>query len=372
MNRRKVKPLTPSAGTNRFEPDYVVPPGDTLSEVLEERSMTQAELSRRTGLSTKHINQIVAGEATISPETALKLERVTRVPARFWTQLEAVHQEQRSRRLESETLQADVDWLRELPVKQLVDRGWIEQKADRVDQLREVLTFFGVASRAAWETVWNVPTAYRKSRAFESDLHALATWLRIGELQAANIVRRPFNARAFRSALGDIRGLTRIEDPQVWLPALQQTCAEHGVAVVIEKEISGARINGAVRWLAPDQVLIELSLRHGWADIFWFTFFHEAGHVVQHERKRLTFVDGKGAKQGELEEEADAFASRMLIPHEFDEALGTLGSSADKVRDFADRLGLGPGIVVGRLQHEGLLGHQLLNKLRVRYAFTDK
>lgn len=360
-----------SAGATRFDPDYIVPPGDTLSEVLAELGMSQAELSRRTGLSTKHINQIVSGEATISSETALKLERVTRVSARLWTQLEALHQEQRSRRSETVALERDVDWLRDLPVKQLIERGLIEHRDNRVDQLREVLSFFGVASRAAWETVWNIPTAYRKSRAFESDLHALAAWLRIGELQAADLMRKPFNGPAFRSALLDIRGLTKVDDPKVWLPALQQACAEHGVAVVIEREIPGARINGAVRWLAPDHVLIELSLRHGWADIFWFTFFHEAGHVLQHERKRLIFVDAKGASHGELEEEADDFASRMLLPRGVEEELSELGTSAARIRDFADRLGVGAGIVVGRLQHEGLLGHQQLNGLRTRYVFSS-
>src|SRR5437867_513129 len=138
--------MSTEARTNRFDPDYLVAPGDTLAEVLEERGMTQAELSRRTGLSTKHINQIVAGDASISPETALKLERVTSVPARLWTQLEALFQEQRSRRLESESLEADVDWLREFPVKELIERDCIEHRINRVDQLREVLSFFGVAS----------------------------------------------------------------------------------------------------------------------------------------------------------------------------------------------------------------------------------
>lgn len=363
--------MTLSAGATRFDPDYIVPPGDTLSEVLEELGMSQAELSRRTGLSTKHINQIVSGEATISPETALKLERVTRVSARLWTQLEALHQEQRSRNVETVALERDVDWLRDLPVRELIKRGWVEKQDDRVDQLREVLSFFGVASRAAWETVWNVPTAYRKSRAFESDLQALAAWLRIGELRAAGLMRKPFNGPAFRSALLDIRGLTKVDDPNVWLPALEQACAEHGVAVVVEKEIRGARINGAVRWLAPDQALIELSLRHGWADIFWFTFFHEAGHVLQHERKRLIFVDAEGAGRGELEKEADEFASRMLVPRGENEELGGLGSNVARIRAFADRLGIGPGIVVGRLQHEGLLGYQQLNGLRNRYAFNS-
>ena len=191
------------SGVARFDPDYVVVPGETLSEVLENQGMSQAELARRTGLSPKHINQIVSGEAPISPETALKFEPVTRMPARFWTQLEAGYRDQVVRTREDELLRADLDWLRGFPLSELIKRDWIEASATGVEQLRQVLSFFGVASRSAWETIWDVPTAYRTSRTFDSDLLALATWLRIGERRAEDMDLRAFNPRGFRAALRD-------------------------------------------------------------------------------------------------------------------------------------------------------------------------
>src|SRR5260370_34125393 len=102
----------------------------------------------------------------------------------------------------------DIDWLKSLPVAELVKRGFIRRCRTPVDQLREVLTFFGVATRGAWSTIWDVPTAYRKSRALDSSLPALAAWLRIGELRAGELACRPFDRTHFRTAIQEIRGLT--------------------------------------------------------------------------------------------------------------------------------------------------------------------
>ena len=136
--------------------------------------MTQVDLAARTGLSTKHINQIIQGVAAVTPETALLLEHATRTPARVWNNLEVAYREHLSRAAEAERLTADVDWLDELPVKQLVTRRLIKKCSSPVDQLREVCTFFGVADRSAWETLWHKPTAYRTSKAFASHPGALA------------------------------------------------------------------------------------------------------------------------------------------------------------------------------------------------------
>jgi HTH-type transcriptional regulator/antitoxin HigA len=365
--------VTASAGHYTYEPDYEVPPGETLNEVLSEKGMTQAELARRAGLSAKHVNQISLGLAAISPEIALRLERVTNVPARLWINLEADYQVARTRREEGQRFEPDVAWLRTLPATELARRGWIRKDSHGVEQLRDVLAFFKVATPAAWQQVWATPTVYRRSRAFETDYGALAAWLRIGELRAEGLAIGTFDRSRFRDALLDIRRLTLVSEPHVWLPQLTEICAHAGVGVVIEREITGARINGAVRWLASDQALIQLSLRHRWADIFWFTLFHEAGHLLLHDRKKLTFVDapGKASTDDMVEREADDFAARVLLPHALDSALARVSTETD-VRKLATEAGVHPGIVVGRLQHDGRIGFNRLNQLRVRFAFADE
>lgn len=356
----------------RYAPDYALPPGETLVEVLAERGMSQAELARRAGLSAKHVNQIVLGTAALSAKTALRLERVTGVPASVWTELEADHQVARTRQEELPRLERQAGWLRTFPVNELIHRGYIRRDVSDVDRLRDLLSFFKVATPDAWKQVWALPTAYRKSQAFDIDYAALASWLRIGEIHAERLDLQPFDRAKFRASLSNIREMTIVEDPAQWLPRLTQLCAAAGVALVIEPEIKRARIHGAVRWLTSERPLIQLSLRYGWADIFWFTFFHESGHIVLHDRKRLTFVDvvNPARTDDSMEREADDFAGRMLLPRPFDQQLARARSRA-QVLDLAREAGVHPGVVVGRLQHDGRIPFSHLNGLRVRFRFAQ-
>jgi addiction module HigA family antidote len=364
--------MTATKNRYPYAPDYAFAPGETLTEVLTERGMSQAELARRAGLSAKHVNQIVLGAASITAETALRLERVTGVLAQVWTNLEADYQVTRTLQEEESRLKVHIGWLQSLPVNELARRGHVRPDTSGVDRLRDVLAFFKVATPEAWHQVWALPTAYRRSQAFEVDYGALASWLRIGELRAGKLDLQPFNRTKFRTALSAIRDLTMVTDPELWLPQLTRLCAEAGVAVVIEPEIKGARINGAVRWLPTEHPLIELSLRHRWADIFWFTFFHESAHVLLHDRKRLTFVDGADPARTEdsMEREADELAGRTLLPRSFDDRLRRTRSEA-QVRSLADEAHVHPGIVVGRLQHDGRIPFNQLNRLRVRFRFAE-
>lgn len=351
---------------NRYEPDLVLPPGDTLEEVLDNIDMTQADLAKRTGLSTKHINQIVNGGAPITPETALLLERAIGVSARTWSNLEVAYREFLSRQDEETRLTSDVGWLDELPIKEMIRRGCIPKRDRPIDTLREVCRFFGVANRAAWETLWQKPTAYRTSKAFTSDPGAVAAWLRLGEIDAASIYCNPFDKAGLTAALQQFRNLSCQPDPARWWPELVERCASVGVAVVGEPEIKGARINGATRWLAPDKALIQLSLRYHWNDIFWFTFFHEIGHLLIHSKKDA-FINDVGTHSG-VEHEADGFAAQVLIPRRFEAELAEI-VTLQHANDFAERIGIAPGVVVGRLQHDKRWPYNKGNNLKQRFVF---
>jgi HTH-type transcriptional regulator/antitoxin HigA len=338
------------ATTYAYSPDLVFPPGDTLSEVLDDLGMTQTELARRTGLSTKHINQIIRGQVGITPETALLLEKATGIHAATWNRLEVAHQEFRSRQDEAKTLAADVGWLDLIPYKELVARGLVAASKDPIDRVRELCRFFGVANFAAWEAVWHKPTAYRTSAAFTSEPGAVAAWLRLGEIRAAAIATQPFDKAGLNSHLETFRALTRDPDPDSWWPKLTELCASIGVALVGEPEIKGARINGAARWLNSDKAIVQLSFRHKWSDIVWFTFFHEIAHLLIHSKKDAFINDDKTKHSGH-EQEADAYASQLLIPRRREAELSQLVTNAD-VDAFAEDIGIAPGIVVGRLQFE--------------------
>jgi HTH-type transcriptional regulator/antitoxin HigA len=209
----------------------------------------------------------------------------------------------------------------------------------------------------AWNTVWNESaplSAYRLAKQ-QGDPVALAAWMRIGELTAAEVETEVFDRDAFREVLNNVRRLTRITDPHDWFPKLQEMCQAVGVIVIIEKELPKARVNGVARWLTPTKALIQLSARYLRDDILWFTFFHEAGHLLLHGKRSgprdvpSTFIDTKESK-GRAEEEANEFASDLLIPPAYAEQLPYI-HSLDEVRTMADELEIAAGIIVGRLHH---------------------
>jgi len=361
---------------NEYMPDSVSLPGETLQEVLDDRQMTQAELAERMGRPKKTVNEIVQGKAALTPETALQLERVLGVPASFWNNLEQNYREAQARKAEEERLASSGEWLRQIPVRRMVDLGWIEKKQGTVDQARELLNFFGVASPDQWRDVFELPQAnFRHTSAFRSETGSLAAWLRKGTIEGQRIHCASFDRRRFKAVLADARQLT-LERPEIFSRALVELCASAGVAVAFVPELPSCRANGATRWLSPNKALVQLSLRYKWADIFWFSFFHEAAHVLLHG-KREVFIEGEDGGADDVakkkEAEADRFAAQTLIPAKELERLRPRGRvktiSRARVQSFAREMGIHPGIVVGRLQHEGWLPFTHLNGLRARLAW---
>lgn len=347
---------------NQFVPDYAVPPGETLLETLETIGMSQAELAERTGRPKKTINEIIKGKAAITPETALQLERVLGVPAGFWNNLERNYQETLARINEQKRLQTKIGWLKKIPVKELVKGGWIKGQTDKIQQLKEVLNFFGVASPEQWETRWQGPqVAFRKSPVFKGDPGAVASWLRGGEVAAQQIECRPFDAGKFRNALSKIRTLTN-EPPEVFQPEIVRLCAGAGVAVTFVPELPRVRACGATWWLNSNKAVIQLSLRYKRDDQLWFSFFHEAGHILLHGKKEVFIED---ETRNSKEEEANSFAAGFLIPErEFRFFIQSGRFSKAEINRFASQVGVAPGIVVGRLQHQGTLPHSYCNELK--------
>jgi HTH-type transcriptional regulator/antitoxin HigA len=354
-----------------FLADWASPPGDTLADLLEERSMTQTELAARLGVSLKHVNRVIKGAASVSAELALGLEKVFGASASFWMTREAHFQADRARQEQREELVGALDWAKQFPIKELRKRELLPRGSDGAELVEQLLGFLGIAHPAQWS---DPQVAYRKSQKFESDPFALSAWLREGELDAADIECRPYDEARFLDVLHAVRPLTK-EGPDVWWPALQEQCASAGVAVVVVDTYSGAKANGATRWLSPEKALIQLSLRYAWEDIFWFSFFHEAGHVVLH-RKKDVFVEvapkdrPTDPQEQHLEDEADRFAARTLIPPPHDRRLPLL-RVAD-VASFANKLDIGPAVVIGRMHHDELLPWNQGNHHRRRLKFVDR
>jgi HTH-type transcriptional regulator / antitoxin HigA len=330
-----------------FEPDYAVPPSKTLQETMESLDMGQKELAARTGLTVQSLIRILKAEQPISYETANRLELATGVPASLWNNLEAQYQEQLAKVRERERLQTDLEWLKTIPTKELAERGVLEPAEDRVELLRRTLAFYGVSSVAAWHEIWESPAvAARRSPCFQSQPGSASAWIRQGELQAHQLVCKPFDRALFLKAIQTIKGLTR-EEPEKFEPEMKRLCSEAGVAIALVKEMKNVPWNGATKWLSARKAMILLSLRGKGEDKLWFSFFHEAGHVLNDSKKDLLINDG--SRDDPREVRADQFAADFLIPAQLNEEIKRF-RSIQEITALAAKLGVSPGIVAGRYQ----------------------
>lgn len=355
-----------------FNPDYTVHPGEILGEALQTRSISQSEFASRCGLSEKHVSQIINGRASITSETALMFEQVLGVRARLWMNLESNHRLHLARSEEQRRLAAYAEWSSRFPIQALAKLGWLPTQGTDADCARALLRFFGVTSPSAWEKQYEkFAVAYRKSPAFQSSMESISAWLRIGTLEATNTVTEAFDKTRFHQALKEIRSLTHRPACE-FEPLMRQLCRDAGVALVFVPELPKTRLSGATQWISSDKALIMQSLRHRKDDHFWFTFFHEAAHVLLHG-KRSVFIDEISAVSSEEERQADEFAANHLIPSKRYATLVRSGKPTKAaVIAFAKEQEIAPGIVVGRLQHDRTIPFSWFNDLKRTFVFADK
>lgn len=361
----------------RFEPDWGVPPGQVLADTLDNLGMSQADLAARTGLSPKHINQVIKQHAAISPQAALQLERATGVPATLWNRLEADYRVMVVRDLDRQRIDYS-SWLSRFDLRTLRSRGILKSKEEAA-QAEELLLFFGVADPDAFDRVWSQSFAtFRRSPSFKAEPNATSVWLRIGQLLAQNSETQPYQASKLKALVPELRRAT-IDDPQDAVMQVVDMLAHAGVAVVLASEQPGCRASGAAWWSSQQKAVVLLSNRGKREDRLWFTLFHELGHLLLHA-KRDSFIDEKGAedsceetaprgvfiddgsRDAIVEEEADRFAVEALIPPQFIPLIESISSESDVV-NVANEIGISPGIVAGRYQHN-TQSYNLFNKCR--------
>lgn len=349
-----------------FCPDWASAPGETIADVLRERNVSVEEFSKVLGQSEPMVMDLLTGRAAITIGLARKLERVLGGSIEFWMARDFQYRQQIADPAESTNA-----WVRELPLSDMVKFGWLERAPKRSEELATCLKFFDVPNIAMWHRVYGPleqKFLFKKSPSFESRPAAVAAWLRQGEVVASEIRCAPWNARGFQAGLASIRLLTREKDPKSFVPMLQNTCASVGVAVAIVRTPSGCSASGATRFLTEDKALLLLSFRYLSDDQFWFSFFHEAGHLLIHGRRDV-FIEGLEVTNSVAEGEANEFSSAILIPPQHHPELLRLRQNKFDLVRFARRMGVSPGVVVGQLQHYGKLRHNHFNGLKRRYQW---
>ncbi|WP_291449677.1 HigA family addiction module antitoxin [Desulfovibrio sp.] len=328
-----------------YDPDYAVAPGETVREVMESFGMTQREFAMRLDTTAQNLNRIFKGTQGITAEMANKLERVTGTSASFWNNLEGQYRSQLAKEKEAENFQSQREWLKNFPLNELEKRGYIEKGLSFPKKFEAILSFFGVSSVQAWENTWQRPAvAARRSVCFERAPHLAATWIRMGENEAQKRTSKPTDIKKFKNTLEQIRPLTR-EEPTIFCDKLDKLCADCGIILVLVREFKNLAWSGATKWNGNSAVIM-LNLRGKQEDKFWFSFFHEAGHVILHGKNDILINDG--SLEDERENEANEFAYSVLFKGKRDDIPKL--RSTEEIRAFAQGLNISPGIVAGQYQ----------------------
>jgi addiction module HigA family antidote len=347
---------------NQYQPQIVFHPGETLAEKLEELGMGPKEFAIRTGKPEKTIIAILKGKSSITPEMAVQFEHVLKIPAHFWLNMQRNYDEFVAREERQELLAESTAWAKLFPIADMVKKGWLPAKTTIEEKTSELLAFFSISNHTAWEDYYfnqQLKVAFRISLAHTKEPYAISAWLRKGELQAAELPSQPYNEKKFKEALPEIKRIMA-KHPDNFFKQLQALCLEAGVKVVHTPCINKAPINGCTRWL-KDVPLIQLSGRYKRNDIFWFTFFHEAGHILLHGKKDIFLEEIEYSEKDNIKEkEADEFAIKWtLSKEEEEEILQRYCITVKDVLDFAEEFNTHPAIIIGRLQRKGLIPHSL-------------
>jgi HTH-type transcriptional regulator/antitoxin HigA len=353
-----------------YKPDYAPPPGKLLEEYLETYDISARELARRCGRSPKLITEILSGKAALEPETALQLEHVLKTDATIWLNLEAEYRLHLARLAEELRLSEDLAWAQQFPLRELEKRGILKSPKDAADTVRQLLQFFGAGGVEACRERFSgmASIAYRHSPSFKTAEKSLHVWLRLGEIKANQIPSENYDRNGFIEALRKIRTFT-VRPQTEFMPAIEDMCARAGVAFAVIAPLEQMALSGISRWLSPRKGLIQQTLRHRSNDHFWFTFFHEAAHLLLHSRKSL-FIDGLDVGSGDAEpyeEEANVWAASFLIsPPAMERFCSKSSFKEPDVIQFAKEQDVAPGIVVGQLQKRELIAYSRLNNLKSR------
>lgn len=364
-----------ATSAREFHSDLAVPPGEYLAEVLDDLGMSQADLSRRMGRPIQAINEIVKGSKEIVPDTALQLERVVAVPAHIWLSLEKEYRLVQARQHEEARLLEEAELVSPEVYRAMAREGWVESVRSRTEKVRELWRFFGVASLKNVANVGTGATAFRIGVPSKANPYALAAWLRRGELLAGELETSDFDAKKLRRTAEELRSYTFESDLRTWFLPARDLLAACGVALVFVKRLPKTYAHGATHWLSSSKVVVQLSDRYKWADIIWFTLFHELGHVLLHGKRQVFVEDGDQAREpasAVREAEADRYASDALIPEgKYRDFVFDGDYSERTVRQFAKSVKISPTIVVGRLQHDGHVHPAQLQELKFQYDIVD-
>lgn len=358
--------------TNTYISDLAIHAGEFLEETLEEIGMTQAELANRLGRPLQAINEIIKGKKSITSTTALELEDVLGIPSHIWIGLETEYQIVIARQEELKQMEEESKFIKNFPYTDLVKLGFVKATKIAIEKVDELKRFFGVAKLVQIPQVKTYEAAFRIANQDNVSKEAIACWIQAGRLKAKEKQTEKFNKKKLKNNLLKIKSLMNIELNEA-IKEIQQVLNNCGIVLVMLPHFKNTKVHGATFWIDNDKAVIAMTLRGGFSDIFWFSFFHEIGHIMLHPKREVFLEDGCiDSKLKKQEDEADKFASDILINEkEYNKFISENNFTRELIIDFAKKLNVKPSIIVGRLMHDNIIkfNDYQLSSLRDRYKW---
>jgi HTH-type transcriptional regulator/antitoxin HigA len=354
--------------TASFTPFWASPPGRTIAARLDELDMTEDEFGHRLGADRSFVDALLDGRQRINADVARRLSVTIGASQAFW--------ERRDSRYRDSLARLDVDrWLSELPVADMIRFGWIAAREDWSSKVEECFEFFAVRDLDEWRSKYTERLAdaqLRISVKLPVRLPAVAAWLRKAALETSGVAIGRFDQETLSAAIPRIRALTREKRPERFIPALQTMLAESGVALAVVPSMTGCPASGAALLTDADHALLVVSGRFLSDDQFWFTVFHEIGHLLLHGLDRAFLDDpaGDGDPDADEEREANEFAEETLLPPKARALVPEGKLTYRDVVSVARAAGVSPGVVVGQLQFDERIRFNQLNKAKRRYQWN--
>jgi HTH-type transcriptional regulator / antitoxin HigA len=349
---------------NQYQPDVVFHPGVTLKEKLEEMRMSNKEFALRTGKPEKTIIAVLKGESSLTADMAILFEKVTHIPASFWINKQSRYSEYVARKNHEQDIEEAKKWADEFPYSEMSKNSWVPSTRNKEERVSNLLSFFGIASYKSWDSLYmqsELKVAAYTSLEFTHEPHAISAWLRIGELQSKEIESTAFDIKKLKENIPSLRELM-INQPRDFFNRLKELCLEAGVKVIYTPRLPKVPLCGSTRWI-NETPLVQLTARYRQNDRFWFYFFHELGHIILHGKKFISLegLDFSSVDQSK-EDEANEYAQKCTFTKEQEKTLlkeHPTGITAEEIKDYAKRFNTHPAIIIGRLQHEGLIKYSV-------------
>ena len=362
------------ATINHYYPESVTHPGEILLEALEERELGAKEFAIKTAKPEKTITAVLKGKSAITPDMAILFEQVLKIPAHFWLEAQRNFDEYQARVNYQTSIDEAVNWAKTFPYARMASFGWVPKTIKIREKVIHLFSFFEVVSIKAWDDFYinqKLQVSFRISLKDHENATAIASWLRQGELQAGHLDAPEFDKAEFKNTLPRIKEIMATQ-PQDFFEQLQLLCLKAGVKVVHTPCLPRTAIHGSTRWI-NNVPLIQLSGRYKRNDIFWFTFFHEVGHILLHGKKYISIENVAYAGENqEYEKDADVFSSDFILSEK--EELEISNNETLTTNDivlYAKKFGTHPASIIGRLQHKKVIAYGQGNEFFQPIDFCD-